>query len=142
MCMAYSCVSTGNLITKKSEWTFDNYLLEIQKNTSNQRYNRAILLLHELQLAFPEQEKIMVNYLIAYNYYCVKGYVVARNHFTKVKELYNNLENQGEIAENEKFVVLSDLVISKIDDAEAHFDPYRVREEMESKGKKLKPQKG
>ncbi|HBD95918.1 MAG: hypothetical protein A2015_12460 [Spirochaetes bacterium GWF1_31_7] len=136
-----SCLTLGNNKSNKSDWTFDNYLLEVQKNTSRQRYSTAINNLLEIQKKFPDTEAVMVNYLIAYNYFSIKAYSTARKYFDNVFSIYQTLTKEGEIIENEKFIILAKSLIAKIDETEAYFDPYHVREERESAGKKITPKK-
>jgi hypothetical protein len=141
MSMLTSCITLGNKRTSKDEWSFDNYLLEVQKNTSKQRYQTAIRYLFEIQEKYPDREKIMVNYLIAYNYYSINGFSTAKKYFDNVFKLYDSLTREGDLVENEKFVTLSRILLEKITEKESYFDPYHVREEQDKKGKKISPRK-
>lgn len=136
-----SCSSTGTVKkTKKEDWSFDNYLVEVQKHTNKQRYLTAIKLLMEMKKKFPDTEKVMVNYLIGYNYYELKSYKIARSYFDAVFFLFNELAAEGERLENEKFTVLATSLLEKIDKAESSFDPYEIKAERESNANwKIKP---
>src|SRR5574344_223785 len=90
-----------NRRTNRSEWTFDNYLLEVQRNTSKQRNTTAIKNLTEMQSKFPNQETIMVNYLIGYNYYSINAFSSARKYLGNTFALYQTLTVEGEKIENE-----------------------------------------
>lgn len=137
-----SCTTIRHKKTNKSEWGFDNYLLEAQQSTSKQRYSTAISTLNDLQKKFPDTEKIMVNYLIGFNYYNIKAFGVAKKYLEVVFPLYENLTTESEKLENKKFVTLATIVLDRISKEEAYFDPYHVRDDIEkSKNKKIEPKK-
>lgn len=136
-----SCASFSETKQKKREkWIFDNYLLEAQSFTNRRKYLNAIKTLNEMNLKFPNTEKVMTNYLIGYNYYELKSYKVAKKYLDSVFFLYRELYTEEERSENEKFTVLATLLLEKIDHAENVFDPYEVKPEIEKmREKKIKP---
>lgn len=125
---------------KREKWIFDNYLLEAQSFTNRRKYLSAIKILNEMNQKFPNTERVMTNYLIGYNYYELKSYKVARKYLDSVFFLFRELGTDEERSENEKFTVLSTLLLEKIDHAENVFDPYEIKPEIEKiREKKIKP---
>ncbi|HOJ63942.1 MAG TPA: tetratricopeptide repeat protein [Spirochaetota bacterium] len=125
---------------EKEVWDFDKYMMEAQKLTSNEKYLQAIDLLKEALTKFPEQDVLGLIYNIGFNYYKLKNYDEARGYFNSVIKSYEEKEFTNEQKrEYQKYVILSNNLLSKIDkeimDAK---DPYHIQEELQQ-NKKIKP---
>ncbi len=132
------CKSIASTAEQKKAWDFERYVLDAQQNTNKQKYKSAIKSLFDVSVKYPNENKVTVNYLIGYNFYLLKNYVQAKKHLELVSSL-NEVESvQGNLIENEKFVVLSRILLEKIDNQLKSFDPYHIKEDIEA-NKKVKP---
>jgi len=139
-----SCATIRNIRRVKPDdsWNIEKYLLEAQRFSNAGRYDRAIELLEEIYVKFPEENSMPIDYNIGFNLYKKKNNEKAIACFNKViKDFENNKSfSEAQRLENQKYVVLSQVILQKMEqDINDRKDPYHIREDIE-KNKKLKPQ--
>ncbi len=116
--------------------------MEAQRFSNMGRYDRAIELLEEIYVKFPSENSLPIDYNIGFNLYKKNEIEKAISCFNKViKDFENNKGfSEAQRVENQKYVILSQVILNKIEqDAKDRLDPYHVKEDIE-KNKKLKPQ--
>lgn len=125
---------------RKDIWDFDKYMMESQKLTTSEKYLQAIELLKEALVKFPDQDILGLIYNIGYNYYKLKNYDEAKGYFNNVIKSYEEKEyTDSQKREYQKYVILSNNLLSKIDkDIKDAKDPYHIEEELQQ-NKKIKP---
>lgn len=134
-----SCSTLKNKPTQ--QWDFEKYMIEAQKLTDAAKYTQSIKILETSMEKFPEQDNISVIYNIGYNYYKMKKYPDAISYMNKVISIFEERQYADiEKIENNKFVIMGNLIIEKIktDKIDA-LDPYHVKEQIDTLPKKPKP---
>ena len=129
-------------IKPDDNWNIDKYLLEAQRASNAGRYDRAIELLEEIYVKFPSENSMPIDYNIGFNFYKKNLYEKATACFNKViKDFENNRAfSEAQRVENQKYVILSQVILQKMEqDVKDRKDPYHIKEDIE-KNKKLKPQ--
>ncbi len=124
---------------KELTYDFDQLFSMAQDNTIRGKYQTAINMLNDLLVKYPYQDILAINYNIGYNYYKQNKTEDATKYFNLVITQFETVAtNDTFIAENRKFVVLSEVILEKIKkEAEDKKDPYHVKEDLE-KTKKVK----
>jgi outer membrane protein assembly factor BamD (BamD/ComL family) len=140
-----NCVSNKNKKTVENPVDFDGWIMKSQAMTNRGKYLEAVNILNETMVKFPDTETLNLNYNIGYNYYKLKKYDDAKRYFNRVISFFesNSSKSQEDIEENRKYVVLSGLMLDRIQkDFEAMKDPYHVLEELaEKEQSKVSPKK-
>ena len=115
-------------------------MMESYKFTNSAKFQRAIDVLKEAIVKFPNEDILRLNYNIGFNYYKMKRYEDAIGYFNLVIKLYEEKIGATDLnGEFRKYVILSNSILNKIDaDKEDAKDPYHIREDIEQ-NRKLRP---
>ncbi len=128
--------------TKPVVLDFDHYFLKAQDLSNRGKYLKAIDALHETEKKFPNVEVLSIAYNLGYNYYRLNRIPEAKQQFNKVITIFeSNTFSDAYVQENRKFVVLSGIILDKIEkEKEQAKDPYHIQEDL-SNSKTIKPRK-
>ena len=136
------CKTVTKTTDDKSTWDMEKYILESFKLTDSGKYNDAIGLLNAALVRFSDDDIILINYNIGFNYYLLKKYDDATSYFNTVINLYTTSKlSEAQKIDDKKFHTLSNIMIEKISiEKEELKDPYRAKEDIE-KNKVLRGKK-
>jgi len=134
------CKSRDVMKQDKTEWDYEKYMVESYYQTNGGHYDKAIGLLTEAMVKFPDDDILGLIYNIGYNYYKKKNYPEAQGYFNRVITMYEEqigaIDEEGEYR---KYVILSTSMLTKIDaDKEDAKDPYHVKDDIAQR-RKLRP---
>jgi tetratricopeptide (TPR) repeat protein len=140
--LIFSCVTKVKKEAEKPN-DFEKLILNAQEMTNRGKYLDAIAILNDGFERFPDTDVLTLNYNIGFNYYKLKNYDDAKKYFNRVINLFENNQskNSQETNDDRKFVILSGVMIDRIQkDIEAKTDPYHIKEEVQE-NQKAKPKK-
>lgn len=137
--LLFNC-KTFDKNSQKEIWDFDKYMMEAQKFTNTEKYLKAIELLKEALVKFPNDDTLGLIYNIGYNYYKFKNYDEAKGYFNNVIKSYEEKDyTESQKREYQKYVILSNNLLSKIEKDIADLkDPYHIKEDLQQ-NKKIIP---
>ncbi|MCK4795755.1 MAG: hypothetical protein KAT05_00160 [Spirochaetes bacterium] len=135
------CINSKKQVKEEKD-DFDLWLVKAQEYTNKEKYMKAIDLLNEAMIKFSDTEVLTINYNIGFNYYKLKKYGEAKRYLNRVTNLFETAGySQVQISEYRKFVILSNILLEKIDENKKNIkDPYHIKEEMKDK-KKIRAKK-
>lgn len=133
-----SCQTIGKKENIASD--FDQMLNNALTLTNRGYYKKSISILQEIENKFPDREYIAIKYNLGFNYYKLNNFDEAKKNFKLVINYFEELKDSVLIEENRKFVVLSEIILNKIEKLpELKKDPYHIKEDLEgAKQKKAK----
>ena len=135
------CINSKKQVKEEKD-DFYLWLVKAQEYTNKEKYMKAIDLLNEAMIKFSDTEVLTINYNIGFNYYKLKKYGEAKRYLNRVTNLFETAGySQVQISEYRKFVILSNILLEKIDENKKNIkDPYHIKEEMKDK-KKIRAKK-
>lgn len=142
-----SCQTLAKKKDRANIVDFDLMLNDALTQTNRGYYTKSIAILQDIQLKFPNKEFMTINYNLGYNYFKLNNFDEAKKYFSIVLNYFEtNLKNpaakeSGFLEENRKFVVMSEIILKKIENMpELRKDPYHIKEDIE-KSQQKKAQK-
>lgn len=140
LCTFSGCKNRDVMKQDKTEWDYEKYMVESYYQTNAGHYDKAIGLLTEAMIKFPDDDILGLIYNIGYNCYQKKDYPEAQGYFNRVIKMYEDqIGALDESGEYRKYVILSTSMLAKIDaDKEDAKDPYHIKDDLAQR-KKLRP---